>query len=274
MLSVAVLNRYRRFGAAGYSFTNAEAEAYVAEFASEPSDDWKAAFDDLVSDLKAAGIYTKTDYFNIQANVDSEAATHDLINPTLVATLVNSPTFTAKSGFAGNGTSSYVSHPFTPSIDFVNASQDSCCIALYVDGGTNSASASRINGSIGTAGRLNIIPWAFNAGSNEVSGAVNANSNAQAGNVSTAYGLTTINRSASNASQVYRNGASLGTSSVASTGLSDRNLFTGAMNSAGTPGNFHDHRIGLFAIFSSLDSTEQAALDTAWDSYLAAIASL
>lgn len=261
--------------AAGYTFTNAEAEAYVAEFDVEPSDGWKEAIDIvLVGGLKTAGLYAKADYFRVGANVDSQAATLDLIDPTRAATLVNSPTFTAKSGFAGNGTTSYVSEAFTPSTDVVNASQNSLCYGLYIDGGTDSASTGKVTGCEGSGGvTLAIYPWYQNTGSAEVGGLINCGADSRAGNVATAYGLTTINRSGASAVQIYRNGSSLGSDTDTSTGLPNRSLATGSYND-GTPGAFHNYRYGLVCIFSSLNSTEQAALDTVWDAWIAEIATL
>jgi hypothetical protein len=74
----------------------------------------------LVVDLKSAGIWSKLDTFAVFAtDGDSDFALIDWIRLTQY-TAVNSPTFTTNEGFMGNGTSSYVDTNFNPSTSGVN----------------------------------------------------------------------------------------------------------------------------------------------------------
>jgi hypothetical protein len=74
----------------------------------------------LVVDLKSAGIWSKLDTFAVFAtDGDIDFALIDWIRLSQY-TAVNSPTFTADEGFQGNGTSSYVDTNFNPSTSGVN----------------------------------------------------------------------------------------------------------------------------------------------------------
>lgn len=74
----------------------------------------------LVLDLKDAGIWSKLDTFAVFAtDGNSDFALIDWIRLTQY-TSVNSPTFTTNSGFSGNGTSAYIDTNYNPSTSGVN----------------------------------------------------------------------------------------------------------------------------------------------------------
>lgn len=112
-----------------YVFTNQEAEDYVAEFSSEPTDAAKEIIDDLVTALKSTNVgdaptnfLAKLDrlyLFNMAHDTAADTLI-DLINPdTVAATLHNSggesadPTWAAKAGFTTDGTN-YIDVKFNP----------------------------------------------------------------------------------------------------------------------------------------------------------------
>lgn len=82
-----------------------------------PSDSQKTKQNQLVTDLKAAGIWTLLDVFYVFAtDGSSDFATINWKTPTAnQITKVNSPTFTTNQGFNSNGTSSYLNTNWTPS---------------------------------------------------------------------------------------------------------------------------------------------------------------
>jgi hypothetical protein len=82
----------------------------------------------LVVDLKAAGVWSKLDTFAVFAtDGNSDFALIDWIRLSQY-TAVNSPTFTTNDGFTGNGTSSYIDTNFNPTIGTNNFTLNNACI--------------------------------------------------------------------------------------------------------------------------------------------------
>jgi hypothetical protein len=91
----------------------------------------------LVIDLKAAGVWSKLDTFAVFAtDGDSDFALIDWIRLTDY-TAVNSPTFTTNQGFAGNGISSYINTNFNLLNDSTNYTQNDASRYLYLRSGSN-----------------------------------------------------------------------------------------------------------------------------------------
>jgi len=90
-----------------------------------PSASQQTLQNQLVVDLKTAGIWNKLDTFGVFAtDGDSDFALIDWIRLTDY-TAVNSPTFTTNVGFQGDGTSSYIESNYLPITNAINISQDS-----------------------------------------------------------------------------------------------------------------------------------------------------
>jgi hypothetical protein len=90
-----------------------------------PSESQQILQNQLVVDLKNAGIWSKLDTFAVFAtDGDSDFALIDWIRLTDY-TAVNSPTFTTNVGFQGDGTSSYIESNYLPVTNAVNLSQNS-----------------------------------------------------------------------------------------------------------------------------------------------------
>jgi hypothetical protein len=87
----------------------------------------------LVEDLKTTGVWDKLDVFYVFAtDGDSDYATLNWKTPSShQVTKVNSPTFTVDSGFAGNGTSSYLDTNFDPSVSGVNYTLNDASISIW-----------------------------------------------------------------------------------------------------------------------------------------------
>jgi hypothetical protein len=95
-----------------------------------PSASQRILQNQLVIDLKAAGVWTKLDTFAVFAtDGNSDFALIDWIRLSQY-TAVNSPTFTTNEGFKGNGTSSYINANFN-NTNVVNYSQNSASIGVY-----------------------------------------------------------------------------------------------------------------------------------------------
>lgn len=97
-----------------------------------PSSSQQILQNQLVLDLKSAGIWSKLDTFaNFATDGDSNFALIDWKRLTQY-TAVNSPTFTANQGFKGNGTSSYIDTNFNAFLNGVNYQQNNASRGLYM----------------------------------------------------------------------------------------------------------------------------------------------
>lgn len=99
-----------------------------------PSASQQLLQEQLVKDLKAAGVWSKLDTFYVFAtNGDSDFASINWKNPnSFECDEVNSPTFTTNQGFSGNGTSSYLDTNYNPFQNSVNYQVYDASIGLYV----------------------------------------------------------------------------------------------------------------------------------------------
>jgi hypothetical protein len=140
----------QRFASGGGGGFDADYQA-VLDYATTqgytlPSASQQIIQNQLVIDLKTAGIWSKLDTFGVFAtDGDSDFALIDWIRLTDY-TAVNSPTFTTDEGFQGDGTSSFIDtnfNPFTQGVNFQNdnASRGSWVrvpiSGEYVDGNAN-----------------------------------------------------------------------------------------------------------------------------------------
>lgn len=259
--------------AASYSYTNAEAATLVAAMSSAPNDTRKAVIDTCIGAIKTAGVWSKLDCLWIRAAHDSQAALLDWKRLS-DSTAVNSPTFTTDRGFTGDGSTSYINTNFTPSTDGVNYIRDSACMGAYLNAGTDTNNSSVISiGFVSTSGtrQARITPWQSATPGSGVIGRINDSTATTVGTVTTRFGLTAVNRSASTAVQVYRNGSSIGTSSVASSALGTIDAYELGFNNNGALGGANDNRIAAAFVGGSLTSTEHADLFTAIEAYLDAV---
>jgi hypothetical protein len=114
----------------------------------------------LVIDLKSAGVWNKLDTFaNFATDGSLDFALIDWKRLSLY-TAVNSPTFTINEGFTGDGTSSYIDTNFNPATSGVNYTQNNASRYIYTLNvvaffdGIGLSQANRITAS-GTAQRIN-----------------------------------------------------------------------------------------------------------------------
>jgi hypothetical protein len=99
----------------------------------KPSGSQQLLQNQLVIDLKSAGIWSKLDTFAVFAtDGNSDFALIDWIRLSQY-TAVNSPTFTSNGGFTGNGTSSYIETNFNPATSGVNYTLDNAGRYFWVD---------------------------------------------------------------------------------------------------------------------------------------------
>ena len=261
-----------RFGAgSGYSYTNAEAATLVAAMSSAPDDTRKGQIDTCIGAIKTAGVWSKLDCLWIRAAHDSQAALLDWKRLS-DSTAVNSPTFTTDRGFTGDGSTSYINTNFTPSTDGANYIRDSASMGAYLNAGTDTAvSGPNSIGALTVSYQARIEPWRSATPGSTVRARVNDGTATTVGTVATRFGLTAVNRSGASAVQIYRNGASIGTSTAASSNVPSIDVYALGFNNGGALGGANDNRIAAAFVGGSLTSTEHADLFTAIEAYLDAV---
>ncbi len=244
---------------------DADASTLFAAMSSQPNSTRKALINTTILALKAAGIWTLLDECWFLAAHDAQAARlgwkryKDL-------TAVASPTFTADGGYAGNGTSSYLSTTFVPSTDGVNYLQDDMSFGVY--GNTDTAATvvdlgARDGASTRQAAILARL--AADTASLRIHTDLSwtpANNNAT--------GLVVARRTASNATQFYHNGLLIASDTTASVARPAYALFIGAVNTAGVASLFSTRQYAFAFVGASMTAQQQSDLFTIVQAYLTA----
>lgn len=266
---VTGLPAYKGGAASGPSY-DADAEAYFTA-ATVTETAYKDAINQFVLDLKAASIWTKFDRLWILANQNETAALTCLVSLNQDASAVNSPTFTAGEGFAGNGSSQYINSGYAVGTDNVNLTQNSAAYFFYSN--TDGASDGQEAGAVqdGTFARMtqmlartaagNAQAWVHQGGGGGLSAAV-----------ADGIGLYMASRTASNAQKLYKNGSSVASNTTASTTPSAFDVFFLIREVGGFPsGTYSSRQLSMAGMASGFDDTEAAAFDAAVDTLKAAI---
>lgn len=225
-----------------------------------PSSGCQTIQNQLVLDLKSAGIWSKLDVLWSPANDgSSQFATLNWKSPTThQMTLVNSPTWTTKKGFKGDGSSSYVNTNFNASTSGVQYTQTDAGIVVWVT--TQATTGSRM---LGTTVNANIRFFCANSTAHRINSSTNL--------------ADSISFGGANMLALYRLDSTNVVASVNGTLTS-----TTANNSAITNGQillgqslsfYSDTEFGIFGMGASL-VTEDASMNTAFTTYMTAMAAL
>lgn len=219
----------------------------------------------LLLDLKNAGIWNKLDSFRVYATNGSSSYALIDWKRLVLCTAVNSPTFTTNVGYKGDGTSSYINSNFTPSTNGVNYSLDSASIFAYVS-------------SVRTSGQIQAYQGLFfgsswillSAGTNAI-GESYVNSVSGVSNVITGIGFQIVNRTNSTTQNVYYQGALQNTnSSAASVSLPTGTLWDFAANNNSTGTFFADVGSAIVGYGANL-TAEQSDFNNAVNAYMTSI---
>ena len=226
----------------------------------------KDLIDALIKGLKTDGIWTKLDRLWIFRAENSTCALTDL-KALAVATAVNSPTFTADRGYAGNGSTSYINTNYNPS-GSSNFTGNAACFGIWDN--TTSPNSGTVPIGISYYGHLSEGTIHYPDGNSYW------RINTSGGGLTVAYpgaGLFMANRSTSGASQLYRNGSSIVSDTVSATALTTTNFYVCARNNdSGTPtaGSHSTDQIGMVIFGGTLSSTEHGNLYTRLNTYVTA----
>lgn len=224
-----------------------------------PSASQQSLQNQLVIDLKTAGVWSKLDTFAVFAtDGDSDFALIDWINLSQY-TAVNSPTFTTNVGFQGDGSSSYITSNYNPTINGVNYQLNDAGFGYYMDTiDTAPSSSEGVWSATNVGGPFSYIRYTtkrFYINSSSVSGYSNFTQSSNQ--------FAAVNRLSSTDLRLYANGIETDVSSISSTGIPNDvfNVFEL---------NFSDSKISMVYASGNL-SSEQLDFFNAWDNYYTAL---
>lgn len=236
-----------------------------AAMTTAPTSARKVLIDRTIRSLKAAGIWSKLDDVQVYAAHDEQAALLNWKNPgTFNGTNVSGTAFVADRGFTGDGVADYIDTNFNPSTAGGNYAQNSACFGVWnrTTGVTAGSDAGWFDGTDGTLvdtrGTSDTVNFRINQA---------AASNGTPGAATDGSGLGIANRSASNATQYYRNGVAItvaGNPNQVSTALNNATLNCGRVTAA----SFNINQFAACIIGGSLSAAEQAALYAAMLAYM------
>jgi hypothetical protein len=229
----------------------------------------KVAIHTLVSGLKTDSLWTRLDRLWLFANQHATAALLD-VKGLDTATAVNSPTFTADQGYAGNGTSSYINTTYNASTDGSAYTQNSAHIMVY-DRTSRTSSAG-----------LPVLTGAYNGSTTYSSIEPNPGGTAYflmndltaltATGPANVQGAWITTRTSNVATAGYRNGSSFAsTGASSSVSIPNFAFYVGARNNNGTADSFTSDQIAVFTAGASLDATQAANLNTRIEAYMDAL---
>lgn len=228
---------------------SAEAKEIFAAMTTQPTSARKSLIDAAVKSLKSAGVWSQLDCLYMLAAADSQSARLNWINPgTYTALAVNSPTFAADKGYTGDGSTSRLRTQYTPSVNGVNLTQNNASAWVWVL--TNVVASTDDIGSH-TAPRLLVES---NNASSLLVGDVNSSA-AMSASISTAIGLSGIQRRASSDRRLWKNGTQQGTTdTTASTAVANQEQWICGGNST----SFSTRQIACAAWGASLSGLESS----------------
>lgn len=203
-------------------FVNPEAVAYVAAMSAQPDYTRRALIDTFFSNLKAGPLFGTNsllwlDAFGFTAAHDQQAANLDLLRPTLPLIPSGNPLWTADRGYTGDAVDDDIEIPFNPTTATGKYSQNSACIGV----GTLNASGNNSN-VMGVSGTVTALITPSNG--TDVVYRVNNTSGSGTNPNTNKKGRFLTRRTTGSATSVFRNAATIGTTTISSTGLPNANF--------------------------------------------------
>jgi hypothetical protein len=254
----------------GYQYDAASARLFAAMLSGggQLSDPRRRIVDLTIRRLKAQGIWDKLDCLYMFAALDSVSALINWKNPgTANASLVSTPSFAANLGYTSTS-SAYLSSNFTPSTAGGVYTQDSAHYSVRCLNSLGGNDTLRIVGNVSTTTpRSSFTPLDSTSPGSFIR--INSSSTDNTGTTTTTQGHFIVNRSASNALQVYQNAASVATAVQASTGLPTTAVTFGFDPTGG--GSAAGFQLASASIGSSLSANDVAAYYAVEVDYMRAV---
>jgi hypothetical protein len=240
---------------------DSDAAAYIAAMTVLPDPDRRTLINNLVTGLKADGLWTQIDWLVLLAAHDSQAARINVRKPTKIATAVGGVTFTVDRGYQGDGTTGYLDFGETAMATGNVFARTSAFVMTYANLGSG-ASQRQIGTATGTTSTINIS-------------AADTGNEFYALNASAAQGLSGAGvigsriavRTTSGNMQLYKNGASVSSGSASAVAPDAGNtLLLRGSNTA-----FGNHRLACAGTGGGLSSANILQLHNRLLTYLTAL---
>ena len=247
--------------------TETETIMYINNLTTLISPEQIAAVDLFVKNIKSGFAITNlSDVFDVMylyANETEEIALRNLVKNANHSVAVNSPTFTASNGFAGDGSTSYINSNFAPS-QGVNYTQENASYGVYCN--TDKAADEHIMSTRIASGNSEstLLPRAA-AGNTQykINGPSAVN---YAYNIGTSQGMFIVSR---NGTSVFiaKDGVIEASGTSPLSGLSTYPFTILARNSGGTMGLFTTREVGFAFAARSLTEEECGIIHNAYNQY-------
>ena len=245
----------------------AEAAALFTRYTTQPGTARKVIINDFIRALKDAGVWSKLDALYMLNGEDAQSSLLNWKQSLYNLTAVNSPTFIANQGYAGNGTSSYLDTGFIPNTAGGNFIQNSAHMALTDR--TSRAANGTIQMGAATTVSGNQCLIATRATGDIFIGKVNETTSGSIASTESA-GRFYSSRTASGSRVQYKDGASLGSVTASSSGLAVTAIVLLAYRSNNVS-LFTSDQLAHASFGSGLTADEVADYDAALVEYYAAI---
>lgn len=248
------------FGGGDSGPLDPDAEALIGRMTVPPSAQRKRLISDTIVALKAAGVWALLDLLYVFAAHDAQAGLLNWKAAVFNATAVAGPSFIVDRGYAGNGSTAYIATGWGPT-DGVQFQQDSAHMAAWV---LSAAQGESVIGNTVTTGARSVLQPVVPGNTigillNDATGSVTIPN-------AIATGLFLASRSGASAIAAYRNGSSLGSDTIASSGLS-----TGAVTFDRDGGVISTARLSQASLGASLNATQAADYYAALLTYMQAV---
>jgi hypothetical protein len=221
--------------------------------------------DTFISALKTASIWTKMDRVWLFAAENAGSALTDLVGGN-AALAVNTPTFTADEGYAGNGTTSYVNTQLAPS-GGTQYTLNSAHASAY-NRTSRAAATTALFGSTDSTNSTDIFP---RYGANLTLAEVNANNGTSYASTESA-GFWLASRTGANTKSQYKNGSLLGTDAASAVvSRSTFSVYVCGQNASNSLAFASTDQIAAFTMGAGLNGTEVTALNNAVNAYMTSL---
>jgi uncharacterized protein (DUF433 family) len=240
---------------------SAETTQFFNRLLTLPSPTRQDLYSALIDGLVADGVWSSLDVLCV-AGADAATSLTNLVQNPYGASYFGTPTFTADRGITPAGIVSYIDSGVNPSTIVGNYSQNSGSIAAWNLGTTQANQAlirsiADVNCELWPKYSTGVSFWMVNNSGGTEDSATNSGDSS---------GFFLATRTASNATALYRNGTSLGTSATASVAPENNELLIGyGVNIAVA------WQIASWAFGGGLNATKATALYNRVQTYLHAI---
>lgn len=242
------------------------AVAIIGAMSPAPNAARQSLINTTVIALKAAGLPPKIDSLQVYAAHADQPARLDWMNPSRVATAVNSPTFTVDRGFAGDGLTSYVDTNYNPVTAGVNYTLNSAMVGIRMNSDPTARAGSNTGNGSANFTVLN-ISTRFGLNINDITA---DSAPSIAAGVRYGFGV----RSSSTIKGAYRSTSGtvslVGNVARSSTSIFSRNFYVGAAN-FNPAGEFVSYEHSMFVAGAGLTLSELQSIVTIMDAYMTAV---